>query len=104
MKKSLLLLMLLTLGTWTAMAQGTVRGKVTSSEDGTGIPGVSVLVKGSSTGTQTDAEGNYSIKAEASASLEFSFIGFKTVTEKVGNRTTINVALDADVKTLSRVS
>ncbi len=103
MKKSLLLLMLLTLGTWTAMAQGTVRGKVTSSEDGTGIPGVSVLVKGSSTGTQTDAEGNYSIKAEASASLEFSFIGFKTVTEKVGNRTTINVALDADVKTLSEV-
>lgn len=103
MKKSLLLLMLLTLSTWTTIAQGTVRGKVTSSEDGTGIPGVSVLVKGSSTGTQTDADGNYSIKADAGATLEFSFIGFRTVSEKVGNRSVINVALEADVKTLSEV-
>lgn len=103
MKKSLLLLMLLTLGTWTAFAQSTVRGKVTSSEDGIGIPGVSVTVKGTSRGTQTDAEGNYSLAAEAAATLDFSFIGFKTMSVKVGNRSTIDVALESDEKTLSEV-
>lgn len=80
-----------------------VRGKVTSGVDGSPLPGVSVLVKGSSVGTATDANGEYSINAAATNTLVFSFIGFTTVEETVGNRTTIDIALAENAAQLSEV-
>ncbi len=79
-----------------------VTGRVTSDE-GQGMPGVNILVKGSSTGTITDADGKYSINAEPNATLLFSFIGFVSQEVPVGNRSTIDVTLKADVKQLGEV-
>jgi TonB-linked SusC/RagA family outer membrane protein len=69
-----------------------VTGKVTEA-DGQGIPGVSILVKGTMVGTITDFDGNYTIDAEAQSTLVFSFVGFTTVEMPVGNQTVINVQL-----------
>ena len=81
-----------------------ITGKVTAREDGLPLPGVSVKVSGTSIGTQTDANGNYSINVTSSAkTLEFSFIGFTTQLTTIGNKSTINVGLDIDAKQLSEV-
>ncbi|UFH54921.1 SusC/RagA family TonB-linked outer membrane protein [Spirosoma sp. KNUC1025] len=87
-----------------ALAQDmTVSGRVTSSEDGTGLPGVTVQVKGANRGTNTDAQGNYRLNAPANASLVFSFIGYTTQTVAVGNRSAIDVALVSDAQQLSEI-
>ncbi|GEO06081.1 SusC/RagA family TonB-linked outer membrane protein [Adhaeribacter aerolatus] len=84
-------------------AQTPITGKV-SDEQGGGLPGVTVLVKGTSTGTATDAEGNYSLNVpNGSASLVFSFIGFQTKEVAINNRTTVNVTLATDAKALEEV-
>lgn len=81
-----------------------VRGKVTSAEDDSGIPGANVMVKGTSAGAVTDGTGNYSISLPAnSGTLIFSFIGFQTQEVEVGTRTEINVRLNVDVTQLSEV-
>jgi TonB-dependent starch-binding outer membrane protein SusC len=80
-----------------------VSGKVVDSENGSGMPGVTVLVKGSATGANTDANGNYSLSVPTSASLVFSFVGYLSQEVSVGNRTTINVSLGADTKALQEV-
>lgn len=81
-----------------------ITGKVTAREDGLPLPGVSVKVSGTTIGTQTDVNGNYSISAPSSAkTLEFSFIGFSTQLTTIGAKTTINVGLDLDAKQLSEV-
>ncbi len=70
-----------------------VTGKVTDSSGGS-LPGVSVVVKGTTTGIITDADGNYSLSnIPANAILQFSFVGMKTQDIAVGNKTTINVTL-----------
>lgn len=81
----------------------TVAGRVTSSDDGSGLPGVSVVVKGTSRGTTTDVNGNYRISAGSGTTLTFSFVGFKTQDVAVGNRTTISVAMTPDAATLNEV-
>ncbi|WP_338876055.1 TonB-dependent receptor [Spirosoma sp. SC4-14] len=81
----------------------TVKGKVTSAEEGITLPGVSVIVKGTTTGTTTDNDGNYSINASQNATLVFSFVGMTSKEVKVGNRSVLNVALDPDAKTLDEV-
>ena len=79
MRKLCFLLVLLLLSATQLLAQRTVTGKVTSAEDGTGIPGVTVLVKGTSNGVLTDIDGKYSIKVDKNATaLQFSFVGMKT--------------------------
>ncbi len=79
----------------------TITGKVSSA---TGpLPGVNVLVKGTATGTLTDANGDYSIQTTAGNVLVFSFIGYVTREVAVGNSTTINVTLEEDVKNLEEV-
>ncbi len=79
----------------------TITGKVSSA---TGpLPGVNVLVKGTSTGAITDAGGNYSIQAAAGNTLVFSFIGFLTQEIPVGSSSTLNVTLQEDVKALEEV-
>jgi TonB family protein len=79
-----------------------VRGKVTFSEDGTGLPGVNVLIKGSNEGTVTDSQGNYQIPVEGQPTLQFSFIGFSTK-ELDATDNELDVQLDTDVSELSEV-
>ena len=80
-----------------------IRGKVTFSEDGMGLPGVNVLVKGSNEGTVTDTQGNYEIPVEGTQpTLIFSFIGF-TNKELIAKADQLDVQLDADVSELSEV-
>src|SRR5688572_6858234 len=86
-------------------AAQTVTGKVTSTTDGAGLPGVSVLLKGTTVGTSTDAEGNFTLSnAEVSnGTLVFSFIGYETREIAVQNQTSINVSLAEDITTLNEV-
>lgn len=80
----------------------TIRGKVTSSDDGSAIPGVNVVLKGTKTGTVTDQRGNYSLKIPVSeGTLVFSFIGFITKEIRIGKDDVINVRLTEDVSVLS---
>ncbi|MCX2679905.1 TonB-dependent receptor [Galbibacter sp. EGI 63066] len=99
LQKLNLLLFLIPLGVF---AQQTVSGVVTEAATGTPIPGVNVLVKGSTTGTTTDFDGAYEINANDGDVLQFSYIGF-TTTEKVVAGSTMNVALQEDTQQLEEV-
>lgn len=81
----------------------TVSGRVTSSDDGSGLPGVTVQVKGLNRGTTTDANGNYHVNAPANGTLVFSFIGYTTQEAVIGNRTVINLSLTGDTQQLGEV-
>lgn len=83
-------------------AQSTVSGTITD-ETGAALPGVSLLVKGTSTGTSTDNDGKYSLTAPADATLVISFIGYATQEVNVGSRSTIDVVLLPDVTALQEV-
>jgi hypothetical protein len=80
-----------------------ISGKVSSAKDGTILPGVSVQVKGTNTGTNTSADGTFSVNASSEATLIFSFIGFKNQAIKVGNQSIINISLDEDTQNLEEV-
>lgn len=77
----------------------TVRG-IVSDIYGEPIPGVNVLAKGTAAGTFTDVDGNYTLETDASALLEFSSIGFRTVQIKVEGRAVINVSMETDTESL----
>ncbi len=81
----------------------TVSGKVKSSDDGSGIPGVNILEKGTTNGTVTDTDGNYTISVGANATLVFSFVGYTTQEVAVGSQTSLDVTLGSDVTSLSEV-
>ncbi len=81
----------------------TVKGKVTGAEDGMPLLGVNVVVKGTTQGTVTDFEGNYSIKVSEDAVLKFSYIGYATQEISVLGKTQIDVVLEADSQTLGEV-
>ncbi|MEQ9289758.1 MAG: TonB-dependent receptor [Cyclobacteriaceae bacterium] len=75
-----------------------ISGKITSAEDGQGLPGVNVIVKGTSQGTITDIEGNYSLEVPNKESvLVFSSVGYAVQEVVVGNNTVIDLSLDFDV-------
>jgi TonB-linked SusC/RagA family outer membrane protein len=81
-----------------------VSGKVTSAEDGSALPGVNVVLKGTTNGTVTDSEGGFKLTVPASGgTLLFSFIGLTGQEIEIGERTSINVALAADATELSEV-
>lgn len=80
----------------------TVTGQVTAS-DGSVLPGVSVLLKGTAIGTQTDGDGRYTLSVPSTGVLTFSFIGYKTKEVAVGNLASVNVTLDEDTETLEEV-
>jgi TonB-linked SusC/RagA family outer membrane protein len=84
-------------------AQGvTVSGTVT--DKGTPLPGVSILVKGTTVGTTTDGDGRYTVAVPGDAgTLVFSFIGYKTQEIEIGNRTEINVEIEEDIQSLTEV-
>jgi hypothetical protein len=73
----------------------TVKGKVVSGGK-EGLPGVTILVEGSSNGTTTDADGNYSIQAPSEGVIIFSYVGYVTQKIPVQNRSLIEVNLVAD--------
>lgn len=81
----------------------TISGKVTSSEDGTPIPGVNIIVKNTTTGAVTDVNGQYSIGVEEQDILVFSSIGFASREIPVAGKTVIDVALEVDVQSLEEV-
>ena len=97
------LFVVLALGTVSAFAQRSVSGRVTASEDGSGIPGVNILEKGTTNGTASDFDGNFSLSVGDNAVLVFSFIGYSTQEITVGAQSTINVSMELDVTALSEV-
>ncbi|MEP0985548.1 TonB-dependent receptor [Ekhidna sp.] len=93
MKRILLLsFAFLTVVAFSAMAQRTVSGKVTD-DTGESLPGVNVVIKGTTTGVTTDLDGNYRLSVDDGATLIFSYVGFETQEIQVGARTTIDVTL-----------
>ncbi|MFM7852124.1 MAG: carboxypeptidase-like regulatory domain-containing protein, partial [Flammeovirgaceae bacterium] len=86
-----------------SFAQQVVMGKVTSSDDGSPIPGVNVLEKGTTNGTATDGDGGFKINVGSNATLVFSFVGYASQEIVVGNQTNIAVVLQTDVTALSEV-
>lgn len=84
-------------------SQTNITGKVTSAEDAEPLPGVSVIVKGTTQGTVTDIEGNYSLSAPQDATLVFSFVGMTSEEVAVNGQSTINVQMTPDIKQLSEV-
>lgn len=81
-----------------------ITGKVTDAETGDNLPGVNIIIKGSSTGTSTDSNGSYQLVVpEDNAILVFSFIGYVTAEVPVGNQTTINQNLQSDIRALEEV-
>lgn len=82
----------------------TVSGKVISSEDNEGIPGVNVIIKSTNTGTVTDIDGNFSLEVPGEESvLIFSSVGFTTQEVTVGTQSVINVTMDEDVTSLDEI-
>ncbi|UXE66936.1 MAG: TonB-dependent receptor [Chryseotalea sp. WA131a] len=92
-----------TLSIMTWAQERTITGKVTSSDDGSTLPGVNVVVKGSTNGTVTDSEGRFSLSVSPGSTLVLSFIGLKTQEIEVGERTVIDVQMANDVTQLSEV-
>ncbi|AQG81951.1 SusC/RagA family TonB-linked outer membrane protein [Spirosoma montaniterrae] len=89
--------------TGNASAEITVTGKV-ADEQGNGLPGVSVVVKGTTQGTTTDGTGSFRIAVpNTAATLVFSFVGYARQEIGVGNQTVINVTLSPDDQTLSEI-
>lgn len=81
-----------------------VSGRVLASDSNLGLPGVNISVKGSNSGTVTDADGNYSLAAPGgNATLVYSFIGYLTQEVLLDNRTSITVSLTPDTKSLNEV-
>lgn len=80
----------------------TISGTVTD-QDGLPLPGVNIVVEGTTNGTQTDFDGNYSISAAAGQNLLFSYIGQKNITMPVGATNTINVQMQEDAQALEEV-
>jgi hypothetical protein len=103
MRKLLLASIMLVWGSIAFAQEKTVSGKVTSSEDGSPLPGVSVLIKGSTKGVTTDGNGVYKISAATNATLNFSFIGFTTQSVQVGGRAIVDVQLKADAAAFNEV-
>ena len=82
----------------------TVTGTITSSEDGSAIPGANVIVSGTTQGTVTDMDGKFTITVPSSESnLTFSFVGFRTQEMVVGNQSVIDVALQTDITQLTEI-
>lgn len=82
----------------------TITGKILSGEDGSELPGVNIVVKGTTIGTVTDLSGNYSLEvSDENSVLEISSVGFVTEQITVGNKTIINITLTPDITALSEL-
>ncbi len=83
--------------------QNAITGKITSAVDGAPLPGVNVSVKGTTVGTVSDIDGNYSLDADATSTLVFSFMGYITQEVAVNSQTVVNVSLAEDTKGIEEV-
>jgi len=102
--KKLLLLGLSVVLTTTLWAQDkTITGTITAV-DGEALPGVNVLVQGTSQGTTTDLDGNYTLNVPAdAANLVYSFVGFRSQVIAIGNRSVIDIRLEEDIAALDEI-
>ncbi|CAN0538080.1 unnamed protein product, partial [Scytosiphon promiscuus] len=80
-----------------------IKGKITSSEDNEPLPGVSIILKGTTNGTVANVDGSYSITADENAVLQYSYIGFTSQEILVGSQSVIDVALLPDAEQLEEV-
>ncbi|MGK7392709.1 MAG: SusC/RagA family TonB-linked outer membrane protein [Candidatus Cyclobacteriaceae bacterium M2_1C_046] len=106
MKKIVLMLFLgmtfVSYGVWAQ--ERTVSGIVTDAENGSPLPGVNVLLRGTTVGTTTDIDGNYKLLVPSEGgTLSFSFIGYTTVQVDIAGRSVIDIQLESDIKQLSEV-
>ena len=103
-KIAILLAFLLFAGLQGAFAQKSISGKVTSSEDGLGLSGVTVMIKGTTVGTLTDLNGAFTLSVPSDAAiLAVSFIGMKTLEVPIGNQTVFNIILTPGILVLEEV-
>jgi TonB-dependent starch-binding outer membrane protein SusC len=86
-----------------AQQQHTVSGKVTDVQTGEPLPGVNIVIEGTTQGSITDMEGNYTIEAPADATLVFSFVGYQNQTIKISGRQEIGVAMEQKITELGEV-
>lgn len=87
-----------------AMAQGEINGTVKEAGSELPLPGVNVVVKGTTTGTVTDFDGNFQLSVDSfPVTLVFSSLGYTTVEEQVGGATTLNIVMEQDVTGLEEV-
>ncbi len=100
MRKITLMLCLLSFSL--LFSQKEISGKI-SDNTGAALPGVNILEKGTFNGTSTDLDGNYKIKVKENATLEYSYLGFATVTKSASEGSTLNVALTAGDQQLQEV-
>lgn len=104
MKKALQLLFASLFTFHVALAQEvTVKGRVSSAEDGSSIAGASIRIEGTGTGTSSGANGQYEIRASKGQVLVFSFVGMVSTTRTVGDESVINVVLESDGQSLDEV-
>ncbi|GGD75185.1 VWA domain-containing protein [Emticicia aquatilis] len=104
MKTKIWVLIALVFGIFAFTTQRTIKGKVLAGSDGSALPGVMVAVKGTSIGTQTDANGDFQLTMPAgSEKLIFTYIGYKTKEVKVGKDSIITVKLEDDAHALDEV-
>jgi TonB-linked SusC/RagA family outer membrane protein len=104
-KFTLFLALMFFIGMQVVQAQtSTVTGTVTNAEDGSTIPGVSVVVKGTTFGTTTDLQGKYSLNVPPDAqSLIFSFVGMKTTERNIAGQSVINVSMEPEITAIEGV-
>jgi TonB-linked SusC/RagA family outer membrane protein len=82
----------------------TITGRITSADDGSALPGVNVVIKGTNRGTTTDADGKYAIQApDGNATLVFSFIGYTPQEVPVASQSVIDIVMAADIQQLNEV-
>ncbi|MCK4665247.1 SusC/RagA family TonB-linked outer membrane protein, partial [Candidatus Dependentiae bacterium] len=80
-----------------------IKGNITALDDGTSLPGANIVVKGTTTGTITNSDGNYSITAPSDGILVFSFVGYSTQEIQISGRNIINVIMEAEIGALDEV-
>ncbi|MCZ8022512.1 MAG: TonB-dependent receptor [Cytophagales bacterium] len=104
MRRILLMAMAVFLAFSSWAQERTVSGRVTSAEDGSALPGVNVVIKGTTTGTVTDVNGSYRLDVPSDGgTLVFSFIGLTTVEIAIGSRNVIDTQMASDVTQLSEI-
>lgn len=104
-KKPILVFLLTICTCYASFAQNRqITGRVTSSDNGTALPGVSIKVKGTSTGVVTDVNGSFKLSVPDNATLIFSYIGYRAQEVVVGTNSVIDVKLTPDINTLSEVA
>ena len=102
-RRTMLFVLLTALAVQLSAQIKTVTGTVTSSEDQTPLIGVNILVKGTSSGTVTDINGQYSLEAADDDILSFSYTGFRSMEVTVGSQSIIDVVLETDVANLEEI-